>query len=231
MATLIVPLCGENNSIVFKYNDYDTRTMNCINACCDLVSKVDRVVFVMLRYVADKQYLKDNIELQLRMHGIPQVTIRDKVSFVLLDHQTQSMAETVYEGIKRTNIPEDERIIVKDGDNESVVDYASLTGTDNYVAVESLETLSIVDPSHKSYVMTDNQGMIVNAIERRVISDKFIAGIYSFSTAKMYSSTYEALLKNGNSTFYISDMIYYTIINRNAIWMPVKVEKFVDYNI
>ena len=96
----------------------------------------------------------------------------------------------------------------------------------------SLEKLGLVDPVHKSYLNVDEQGFITNAIEKRVISDKFIAGGYSFESAVDYITAYDALneLNNGEK-FYVSDIIYWLILNRNVKFMPLDVEEFVDLNI
>ena len=77
---------------------------------------------------------------------------------------------------------------------------------------------------------TDEQGFVTNCIEKRVISDKFIAGGYCFRTAHMFKEAYEAL-KNYNNTFYISDIIYWLILNKDEKFLPVEAKDFLDFNI
>ena len=46
----------------------------------------------------------------------------------------------------------------------------------------------------------------------------------------MFKEEYEAL-KNYNNTFYISDIIYWLILNKDEKFLPVEAEDFLDFNI
>ena len=219
--TLIVPLVTNGNSKVFEYNQFDC-IINCVDAVSSLeISKFDEIYFILNKQVAQPWRLEEKISADVtRLNHI-------HFSFIILPSMTDSPAETIYKALSVIGW-DDRRIFIKDGDNKFTLDSTPTSG--NYIITSSLENLDRVDPKHKSYVKTDEQGFVTNCIEKRVISDKFIAGGYCFRTAHMFKEAYEAL-KNYNSTFYISDIIYWLILNKDEKFLPIEAKDFLDFNI
>lgn len=219
--TLIVPLVTNGNSKVFEYNQFDC-IINCVDAVSSLeISKFDEIYFILNKQVAQPWRLEEKISADVtRLNHI-------HFSFIMLPSMTDSPAETIYKALSVIGW-DDRRIFIKDGDNKFTLDSTPTSG--NYIITSSLENLDRVDPKHKSYVKTDEQGFVTNCIEKRVISDKFIAGGYCFRTAHMFKEAYEAL-KNYNNTFYISDIIYWLILNKDEKFLPVEAKDFLDFNI
>ena len=219
--TLIVPLVTNGNSKVFEYNQFDC-IINCVDAVSSLeISKFDEIYFILNKQVAQPWRLEEKISADVtRLNHI-------HFSFIMLPSMTDSPAETIYKALSVIGW-DDRCIFIKDGDNKFALD--STPTSKNYIITSSLENLDRVDPKHKSYVKTDEQGFVTNCIEKRVISDKFIAGGYCFRTAHMFKEAYEAL-KNYNSTFYISDIIYWLILNKDEKFLPIEAKDFLDFNI
>ena len=219
--TLIVPLVTNGNSKVFEYNQFDC-IINCVDAVSSLeISKFDEIYFILNKQVAQPWRLEEKISADVtRLNHI-------HFSFIILPSITDSPAETIYKALSVIGWG-DRCIFIKDGDNKFTLDSTPTSG--NYIITSSLENLDRVDPKHKSYVKTDEQGFVTNCIEKRVISDKFIAGGYCFRTAHMFKEAYEAL-KNYNNTFYISDIIYWLILNKDEKFLPVEAKDFLDFNI
>ena len=219
--TLIVPLVTNGNSKVFEYNQFDC-IINCVDAVSSLeISKFDEIYFILNKQVAQPWRLEEKISADVtRLNHI-------HFSFIILPSMTDSPAETIYKALSVIGWG-DRCIFIKDGDNKFTLDSTPTSG--NYIITSSLENLDRVDPKHKSYVKTDEQGFVTNCIEKRVISDKFIAGGYCFRTAHMFKEAYEAL-KNYNNTFYISDIIYWLILNKDEKFLPVEAKDFLDFNI
>ena len=219
--TLIVPLVTNGNSKVFEYNQFDC-IINCVDAVSSLeISKFDEIYFILNKQVAQPWRLEEKISADVtRLNHI-------HFSFIILPSMTDSPAETIYKALSVIGWG-DRCIFIKDGDNKFTLDSTPTSG--NYIITSSLENLDRIDPKHKSYVKTDEQGFVTNCIEKRVISDKFIAGGYCFKTAHMFKEAYEAL-KNYNNTFYISDIIYWLILNKDEKFLPVEAKDFLDFNI
>lgn len=218
--TLIIPLVADAHSKVFEYNK-DNCMINCVRCISTLeLNKFDEVHFILYNETAKTLRLTEKISADMtRISNV-------RFNFILLPNITSSPAETVYKAL--SVIGWDNRIIfIKDGDNMFEVDGLELN---NCIVTASLENISLVDPQHKSYIKIDEQGFITNCIEKRVISDKFIAGGYSFKDAKLFKMAYENL-KKYTSTFYISDIIYWLILNKDEKFLPSEAVKFNDFNI
>ena len=222
---LIVPCVTDKLNVIFEY-DKNTCMMNCVRSVSNIdVSQFDGIFFVLYKKL-DMQYkISEKISVDVsRLHNIS-----DKVDFIKLDVITDTPAETVYKAIASiSNIyNEDFTVFIKDADNMFL---NSIAPSDNALMVASLEETSLVDPIHKSYVKLDEQGFVTNCIEKRVISDKFIAGGYSFRSSNIYKEAYEEL-KNSHSNFYISDIVFWLILNRNEKFRPIEADVFTDFNI
>lgn len=218
--TLIIPLVTDYHSKVFEY-DKDTCMINCVNCISKLeLNKFDEIYFILRDDVAQSLRLTEKISADIiRISNI-------RFNFILLPETTSSPAETIYKAMSTIGW-NDRMIFIKDGDNMFSVDDLELG---NYVVTASLENMQLVDPQHKSYVKLDEQGFITNCIEKRVVSDKFIAGGYSFSDANLFKVAYENL-KKYNSSFYISDIIYWLILNKDEKFLPLEAVEFNDFNI
>lgn len=218
--TLIIPLVTDYHSKVFEY-DKDTCMINCVNCISKLeLNKFDEIYFILRDDVTQSLRLTEKISADIiRISNI-------RFNFILLPETTSSPTETIYKAMSTIGW-NDRMIFIKDGDNMFRVDDLELG---NYVVTASLENMQLVDPQHKSYVKLDEQGFITNCIEKRVVSDKFIAGGYSFSDANLFKVAYENL-KKYNSSFYISDIIYWLILNKDEKFLPLEAVEFNDFNI
>ena len=113
----------------------------------------------------------------------------DAVHCVVLDHPTASQSETVVETLRRTGL--NEPFLVKDSDN-----YFELTTVEepyNYVSVASLNDFDQINPRNKSYVQVDQEDIIVNFREKKVISDLFSVGGYFFRQPAEFIAAYDEL--------------------------------------
>ena len=221
MKTLIIPCLTEEIGTVFGHNA-ETCSINCVYAISEMdIRCFDEIYFVVLQEMDKKYHLTEKI-----MSDMVRIEYYKGIFKVItLQEMTSSPAETIYKALKV--IGTDRSIFIKDGDN--MFDNANIPSVDA-VMTASLEETPLVDPMHKSYVRLDEQGFITNAIEKRVISDQFIAGGYSFKNAQDFMDAYEALKKISDK-FYISDVIFWLILNKDARFRPVKADNFKDFNI
>lgn len=219
--TLIVPLVANKNSKVFEYNS-KMCLINCVDAITSLeVTKFDEIFFILNKELSQPWRLEEKISADMtRMNHI-------RFSFVVLPNMTASPAETIYKAMSIIGW-KDRSIFIKDGDNKFELEETPVSG--NYIITSSLEKLARVDPQHKSYIKTDEQGFVTNCIEKRVVSDKFIAGGYCFRNAELFKEAYEEL-KKYDTTFYISDIIYWLILNKDEKFLPIEAKEFTDFNI
>lgn len=121
---------------------------------------------------------------------------------LLLDFQTQSQPETVYETIVRKNITGP--ILVKDSDNFFEVTNLS---SSNYICYFDLNDDNVFNAKNKSYIDFDKNNFISNIVEKKIISSTFSVGGYGFSSAEEFCDYF---LKVGNLTteVYMSNIIF-----------------------
>ena len=230
---LIVPMINTSkkyeNSVPIEFQ-YDNKTgkINCIKSIEGLkLSYIDtfsRIYFIILSKHEEKYHVSQKIMLSVKnsmLNGIECV-------FTFLDKPTSSQAETIYTEIIRHNIKGP--IFIKDADNMCILNSELKK---NSVLVYPLENTPIVDPQHKSYVAIDDQNFVVNIIEKKVVSNLFNCGGYSFNSALDFVEAYEAvqMFEDISSHMYISHIIYWLILNKKLKFRPIEAIGYEDFEI
>lgn len=230
MKVCIVPILNVFDSLPVEYRNSSSICMNCSYAIMSQgINLSDEIVIGIYENHEARWNISSRITTDLNcIANIMKVTL-PTIKFVYIDKVTKSMAETVMKIIELAEISENDSIFIKDADNSwSTMNDEGLF--ENSVTMCSLENMNKVDTTHKSYIKIDEHGFITNSIEKKVISDKFIAGGYSFKKCSDYINAYNAL-KEISDCFYISDMIFWLILNQNLKFRPIHIGNFKDYNI
>lgn len=131
----------------------------------------------------------------------------NNVKIILLEKETASQPETVYQGIQRANIVG--KIFIKDSDNYFLlkdVDY-----NNNFVTVIDLHDTGPILAGNKSYARLDDNGFIVDIKEKKIISDLFCCGGYYFTRAADFCEYYKLLAHE--ASLYISHIIHLMLKN------------------
>lgn len=148
--------------------------------------------------------IKEHVEKYDFISGIQKqfdnINQLDKLNIVILDNQTNNQPETVVNAIKQANIKG--QIYIKDSDNYFIEKITK----GNFVSTFDLNDMDLVHAKNKSYVITNDQNIITNIVEKKVVSSMFNVGGYGFKSAEEFVKYYE-LLKN-NTDLYISHIIY-----------------------
>ena len=227
--TLIVPMVSVKSKdtvpLEFKY-DNNTGQINCIKALEGIdLSMFTKIYFVMLYEHELKYHIAEKVTVARKFN---KKLLDTEIIFKFLDTPTSSQAETIYNTIIEYNI--EGPIFIKDADNTCTCD-GQIKG--NTVLVYPLENTPIVDPQHKSYVNIDDQNFVVNIIEKRVVSNLFNCGGYSFTDASLFKTAYESLLGYEDITnhMYISHIIYWLILNKKIKFRPVEATYYEDFEL
>lgn len=118
-----------------------------------------------------------------------------KFKIVSLDHPTKGQAETVLLGVKGTDVPKDEPILIFNIDTfrPGYRFPTDITSWDGYLEV------FVGSGANWSYARTESETStrVVETAEKREISRYCSTGLYYFKTAKMFVDAYE---KNGDAT-------------------------------
>lgn len=127
----------------------------------------------------------------------------DRVNIVILDQLTRGPAETVYKIIELANIDPLSPILVKDCDSFFNHDESG----DNYICISKINQHDILKKLHsKSFVISNDQAVIQNIVEKSVVSDTFCVGAYKFRSALMFTSAFERI-SNISEELFVSHVI------------------------
>ena len=226
---LIVPMvrkCSNKMPLEFQYNN--NGVMKCIEALSEMSLLTFDNIYFALSFETDLCWdLQDKLTVAIeRLRRDCRIRQDTKVYFAVLK-VTSSQAETIYETIKQYKIKGS--IFIKDADNKCNI---KTTPTDNSVCLFSLEDCDIVDPRHKSYVTIDDNMFVTNMIEKRVVSNYFNCGGYSFQNVDDFIEGYEFCKQfEKNEHMHISHIIYYLILFKKMIFKPVMADSYTDFAI
>ena len=230
--TLIVPMLNLSSKykdklpIEFQYDNI-TGDMNCIKSIFGInLHLVTSIYFCILKEHQEKYHVIEKIMTEMKKH-IGKLEYPPECIFVTMD-PTSSQAETIYRCIKQYNI--EGQILIKDADNMCIYDEVFMG---NCVLVYPLESTPIVDPQHKSYISVDDQNFVTNIIEKRVISNLFNCGGYSFEDASDFVEGDEnvQLYEEVNNHMYISNIIYWLILYKRLKFRPIQAEEYIDFEL
>jgi len=123
---------------------------------------------------------------------------QNKIKIVVIPKLSKGPADTVFQIINIGKISQDSPILIKDCD--SYFQHKILDG--NYVAITRAEDHKILlKLASKSFIVTNEQGIVTDIIEKRVISDKFCVGGYKFDSVKLFIDNYKKISKNTEELF------------------------------
>ena len=149
-----------------------------------------------------------------------------KIEICLLDDFTSSASETVYLTLEKMNVAG--AFVVKDSDNCVKVNIDlpianSITGYNLYKHPD------ISNIPGKSFLMVNEQGIIEDIIEKRIVSNIICLGVYAFSNAEDFKKSYKEMLsKNISGEMYISHVISY-MLGKKDVFIALEAEKYDDW--
>lgn len=135
---------------------------------------------------------------------------KNSIDLVVLPQVTKGPAATIAEIIERTKIIGD--FLVKDCD--SYFEHEITEG--NYVCVSKVKENDILyNLAGKSFVQTNEQGIITEIIEKQVISDKFCVGGYKFGDVEEYMDAYKIISTTIQNEIFVSHIIQFMLLENN----------------
>lgn len=143
------------------------------------------------------------------------------INVVVLKERTRGPAETVYRILKQTGITGE--ILIKDCD--SFFDYEYQAG--NVVCTSNLkeyETLNRV--GQKSFVVSNDQNIIQDIVEKEIVSSDFCVGGYQFESAQDFIDVFESLNEISKEIF-VSHIIQ-ELLERHKVFVQYSVKNYVD---
>lgn len=221
MTTLILPAAGQSSRFPNMRPKW-LLTMPCGSLMLEKafsklnVDDYSRVVVACL-----KEHLEKYVDHERFIERIKK-NIHQDIELIVLDEPTKSQSETIAACIEfgKINGP----IFIKDCDNE--FNFSSTGG--NEIAVIDLNNMGLIDAKNKSYVQSNELNVVVNIIEKQVISNTFCCGGYGFACAEKFLEHFKKLSAEVSKEIYISHVIYDMILS-GEIFMSSTATEYVDW--
>ena len=144
------------------------------------------------------------------------------VNIVIIDSITRGPADTVNKILK--SIDRDIEFLVKDCDSFFNHDYHN----GNVIYTSNIEQhLQLNRINSKSFLKINDNNIVIDIIEKQVISNTFCIGAYKFDSSDQYQEAFFHIEKNTSREIYVSNVITYMIAN-NQVFHNINIEKYID---
>ena len=168
------------------------------------LDNVKQIVVICL-----KEHINKYIDLNSIKNYIKNVLKKNiPIKICVLNKSASSQAHTVSLGISKLKIKGP--IFIKDCDNQ----FNHKIETGNYVTFLNLNNASLVLAKNKSYIENSKKNIILKIVEKKIISDSFCTGGYSFVSADQFCKIFEKIYDENKSfgEIYISHVIQSMIL-------------------
>jgi len=150
-----------------------------------------------------------------------------KVEICILDNFTKSASETIYLTIQKMHVSGS--FVVKDSDNAVACSLDRDFGN-AIVGYDLQEHPNISNIPSKSFLITNEQHIISDIIEKRVVSNIICLGVYAFQNADLFVKNYLELIEKGiKGEMFISHVISYMLSQRNIIFNTIMADDYDDW--
>jgi hypothetical protein len=180
--------------------------------------KVDKIIVAIT-----KKQLTNNFLLDFFKNKIDR-----KFSLCVLEEQTKSASDTVYQTIKSCRVEGD--IIIKDCD--CYVDYVQPDSNNYIVGLDIKNSNSFSRLESKSFIKKDSNDIIVDIIEKKIVSNSICVGTYACGSSS-FSRNYLELCENpvfyDEVEIYVSYVFSKMILANEFIFSYVEADQYVDW--
>ena len=220
MSTLIVPCLGRRivNELPQYLHRHPQGKLLIEHSIEGIFSKeYEKILIVLLKEDIEKYHADTLIKEELKKYP---------VEIIILKNMTSGPAETVYMAIQKANITGP--VVVKDVDN-----YLKIADVPqgNFVAGLDLNTWErdIHNLRNKSFLILNEQGNLLDIIEKKVRSDVICLGLYGFNKAEDFVKAFRRLndVSYPISRLYISHVISYLIGYKGRVFHYISDRKSV----
>ena len=213
MNTLIIPCAGKSSrfpNMKPKYLLTHPDGMLMIEkALSSLNTEIfDRIIITVVKYHEDRY------EARLILEQV--FSNNSKVEICMLDDFTSSASETICLTIEKMKI--EGSIVIKDSDNAVGVKIPS--NIKNIIVGYSLKNHpDISNIPGKSFIVINEQNIILDIIEKQVVSDIICLGVYCFEKVTDFICSYQEMRKkNIQGEMFVSHIISYMIAKKGVIF-------------
>lgn len=152
----------------------------------------------------------------------------ESIEIFILENKTSSCPETVFKTITSNNISG--QIVIKDTD--CIVKTDNILNKSFIVGMQVSVNSDVTNIQNKSFIVKNDNNIVQDIVEKSIVSNNICLGVYSFTTSDFLSAYNEILGSNvafDTKELYVSHIISYLILAKNAIFEYVEAKKYVDW--
>ena len=162
-------------------------------------------------------------------HLILQQLFKDKPKFeiCMLDDFTSSASETIYRTLTAMKVTGS--FVIKDSDNQVGIHFEKNI-PNMVVGYDINKHKNVSNIPGKSFLIVNEQNILQDIIEKKVISPIICLGIYCFENADDFIKAYEDLVQREiKGEMYISHLISYMLSSNKYIFQVILAESYSDW--
>lgn len=183
-----------------------------------LVNNSDRTILITTQ----------DIERDYKVTTLFEQIFGSRIEIIVLENSTSSAVETVVEGLAKAKVKLDEYLIIKDSDN--IVGIESIDTSQSFSVGVDISTNNIGNLGAKSFFKRNEEGVITDFVEKKIISQYISVGTHGFSSVSTFLD-YASLLFNNSpqnaNEHYISNVIALMLYDGVSI-KYVEAAKYLD---
>lgn len=224
MNTLIIPCAGKSSRFPNMKPKYMLTHPDGKLMIEKSIEKINTEVFDRIIITIVKPH-DEKYEAKLIMEQV--FKDNPKVEICVLDDFTSSASETIYKTLVQMKV--DGAFVIKDSDNsvEVVFDKEIKNAIVGYNLHEHPDITNIPG---KSFLIINEQGIIHDIIEKKVVSHIICLGVYCFENASEFMKAYEEMQeKKISGEMYISHIISYMLSSNNYIFNAIMALSYDDW--
>jgi len=219
--TLIIPMAGKSSRYpnmrpkwMLAHPNGKFMAIQCISGLNK--TNIQKIVFVYLKEHEEKYQFEKGFINELDKLGI--------TNYIMcpLDKSTKDVTETVLQAISILNIKGP--IFIKDSDS-----FFSCNDlfNGNFIIYSKLQNTRCRKPASSSYIVLNENNIVTNVVEKQIISQNICVGGYLFEDVDSFVEIATSL--KSDTERYISDIIYFSILHKKAIFRGIEVTDVEDW--
>ena len=222
MSTLILPCAGKSSrfpNLPPKWMLENNHKESMIEMVIDAIpQEFEQTIVTITQEQQDKWGAFDFLNSRLKWG----------VDVLILDSPTRSASETVYKTIEDCSVSGP--IVIKDCD--CAVEYNASNLTNYIVGLKVKKDSRIKRLEAKSFIKKNDDNIIEDIVEKRMISNDICVGVYSCDANK-YCESYTNIIDSdvylANQEIYVSHVFSHMILSESAIFSHIEADSFVDW--
>lgn len=216
---LILPCAGESSRFPGVRPKWLLTQPNGNLMVCDAIRNLDLSAIDKIVLIALQKFTAGNEERIKR--AFSSAGISHNVEIFSLNEKTNSQPETVTKYLE--TLSSDVSFFIKDCDNQ----FTAVLNPENEIVLANVSSAKRSDVTNKSYCIVNDNLEIISIAEKKIISETFCVGGYSFRSSRQFVESFNEIKHLPD--LYVSHVISHMMLNKNAAFFGKTCDGYEDW--